>query len=376
MAERTLRGARLGGQSFEDERGIEFAARQQVGYRCPQGHAFESHRCRSRPTSRRCGSAACGAEALRVDGIERPEAKAEKPARTHWDMLLERRSDRRSSRTSSRSASTCCAAAQIGPRAPAPATPEAPRPPGGDRRRRPIASSGSITSPGDRPGPPARSGAVAGAAAAIRRHLAADESTRPGPGRGPTTAPRRPQPAGRPPGERPRSRPEHGGSRSRPRRRVTNPGTSSSVPPTRISAAVGELAGRHAGRCERRARSACQARAPSCLISQAPRTLSSDEQQDRPPGADHLADLDQRRRSRPAARPANSDEPGPARRTPSRRRLAPARAPRVPPSPRRGAHAAARRRSRTPQPGDPRAATRATIAPAHLASRRAPARRT
>ncbi|HEY0642593.1 MAG TPA: RNA polymerase-binding protein RbpA, partial [Nocardioides sp.] len=33
MAERTLRGARLGGQSFEDERGIEFAARQQVGYR-------------------------------------------------------------------------------------------------------------------------------------------------------------------------------------------------------------------------------------------------------------------------------------------------------------------------------------------------------
>src|SRR5688500_4937319 len=32
---------RLGGQSFEDERGIEFAARQQVGYVCPQGHEFE-----------------------------------------------------------------------------------------------------------------------------------------------------------------------------------------------------------------------------------------------------------------------------------------------------------------------------------------------
>ena len=41
MAERTLRGARLGGQSFEDERGIEFAARQQVGYRCEHGHEFE-----------------------------------------------------------------------------------------------------------------------------------------------------------------------------------------------------------------------------------------------------------------------------------------------------------------------------------------------
>ena len=33
----------------------------------------------------------CGAEALSRDGLE-PEAKVEKPARTHWDMLLERRS--------------------------------------------------------------------------------------------------------------------------------------------------------------------------------------------------------------------------------------------------------------------------------------------
>ena len=33
----------------------------------------------------------CGAEALRLDGT-RPEPKKGKPARTHWDMLLERRS--------------------------------------------------------------------------------------------------------------------------------------------------------------------------------------------------------------------------------------------------------------------------------------------
>ncbi len=60
MGERTLRGARLGGQSFEDERGIEFAARQNVGYACPQGTSSRS-RCRSRPTSRRCGSARAAA---------------------------------------------------------------------------------------------------------------------------------------------------------------------------------------------------------------------------------------------------------------------------------------------------------------------------
>ena len=33
----------------------------------------------------------CGAEALSVDGIK-PVEKVEKPVRTHWDMLLERRS--------------------------------------------------------------------------------------------------------------------------------------------------------------------------------------------------------------------------------------------------------------------------------------------
>ena len=33
----------------------------------------------------------CGLEALLVDGPE-PDRKPTKPARTHWDMLLERRS--------------------------------------------------------------------------------------------------------------------------------------------------------------------------------------------------------------------------------------------------------------------------------------------
>ena len=91
MAERTLRGARLGGQSFEDERGIEFAARQQVGYACPRATGSRS-RCPPRPTSRPSGSARAAAPRVSpVDGIK-PEEKAEKPVRTHWDMLLERRS--------------------------------------------------------------------------------------------------------------------------------------------------------------------------------------------------------------------------------------------------------------------------------------------
>jgi hypothetical protein len=93
MAERTLRGARLGGQSFEDERGIEFAARQQVGYRCPNGHEFEITMSVEADIPATWECQRCGAEALSVSGIE-PEVKAEKPARTHWDMLLERRSEK------------------------------------------------------------------------------------------------------------------------------------------------------------------------------------------------------------------------------------------------------------------------------------------
>ena len=91
MGDRTLRGARLGGQSFEGERGIEFAARQQVGYQCPRGHAFEITMSVEAEVPATWECPRCGAEALSVAGIQ-PEEKTEKPVRTHWDMLLERRS--------------------------------------------------------------------------------------------------------------------------------------------------------------------------------------------------------------------------------------------------------------------------------------------
>ncbi|MGZ4426698.1 MAG: RNA polymerase-binding protein RbpA [Nocardioidaceae bacterium] len=91
MGERTLRGARLGGQSFEDERGIEFAARQNVGYACPHGHEFEITMAAEAEVPATWECPRCGAEALSKGG-QTPEEKVEKPARTHWDMLLERRS--------------------------------------------------------------------------------------------------------------------------------------------------------------------------------------------------------------------------------------------------------------------------------------------
>ena len=93
MGERTLRGARLGGQSFEDERGIEFAARQNIGYACPQGHDFEIPMSVEADIPATWECPRCGAEALSKHGQTKVE-KVEKPVRTHWDMLLERRSEK------------------------------------------------------------------------------------------------------------------------------------------------------------------------------------------------------------------------------------------------------------------------------------------
>jgi len=94
MADRSLRGIRLGAQSLQSEEGVVFMERRATSYKCDTcGHettlmfaadaeAPQTWECRS-----------CGAEArLQVDGTSVPlESGDEKAARTHWDMLLERR---------------------------------------------------------------------------------------------------------------------------------------------------------------------------------------------------------------------------------------------------------------------------------------------
>ena len=87
----TLRGSRLGGRSFEDESGIEFAPRQNFAYDCPSGHDFEIPMSAESEIPFTWECPRCGAASRQRDGSE-PDMKADKPARTHWDMLLERRS--------------------------------------------------------------------------------------------------------------------------------------------------------------------------------------------------------------------------------------------------------------------------------------------
>ncbi|MBP6994758.1 MAG: RNA polymerase-binding protein RbpA [Phycicoccus sp.] len=90
MAERSLRGSRLGALSMETEDNVVPSERQITTYLCPSGHVIElpfSVEAEIPPT----WECRCGAVAKLKDGPE-TEAKPVKPARTHWDMLLERRS--------------------------------------------------------------------------------------------------------------------------------------------------------------------------------------------------------------------------------------------------------------------------------------------
>lgn len=91
MSEKSLRGTRLGATSYESDYGVDVAERQEIGYRCSAGHEFVMPFSVEAEVPALWECRVCGAEALRVDG-QRPEAKKVKPARTHWDMLLERRS--------------------------------------------------------------------------------------------------------------------------------------------------------------------------------------------------------------------------------------------------------------------------------------------
>ncbi|MGL5931037.1 MAG: RNA polymerase-binding protein RbpA [Dermatophilaceae bacterium] len=90
MAERSLRGSRLGALSMETDENVVPSERRLTEYACPNGHSI------TLPFSVEAEVPAvwecrCGAEALLIGGSEL-EVKPAKHQRTHWDMLLERRS--------------------------------------------------------------------------------------------------------------------------------------------------------------------------------------------------------------------------------------------------------------------------------------------
>lgn len=96
MSESTMRGMRLGAQSLENEVGISLADRTEHTYLCVNKHESkvifaadaevpELWQCRS------CTELG----ALAVDGKQvNLEATSDRPGRSHWEMLLERRTEK------------------------------------------------------------------------------------------------------------------------------------------------------------------------------------------------------------------------------------------------------------------------------------------
>lgn len=92
MPDRSLRGMSIGAKSMESDQGIDFAPRFQAYYDCPNGHTiilpFSTEA--EVPQVWECR---CGGEAIQRNAALDPDREI-KPVRTHWDMLLERRSEK------------------------------------------------------------------------------------------------------------------------------------------------------------------------------------------------------------------------------------------------------------------------------------------
>ncbi|KQO82953.1 MULTISPECIES: RNA polymerase-binding protein RbpA [unclassified Frigoribacterium] len=94
MADRSLRGMRLGSQSLQSEEGVEFSPRKKAVYQTTDGTTFEMVFAADADIPDIWQSPKSGLEGrlLSADGkpVEIDEADVKVP-RSHWDMLLERR---------------------------------------------------------------------------------------------------------------------------------------------------------------------------------------------------------------------------------------------------------------------------------------------
>ena len=90
MADRVLRGSRLGAVSYETDRDHDLAPRRIAQYKTDNGLVFDVPFADDAeiPPTWMCRN---GMEGILVEGVTQEQKKV-KPPRTHWDMLLERRS--------------------------------------------------------------------------------------------------------------------------------------------------------------------------------------------------------------------------------------------------------------------------------------------
>lgn len=94
MADRSLRGMRLGSQSLQSEVGVEFSPRKKSQYRTEDGTVFEVTFAAEAEVPETWESPRTGLEGRLIGedgGLVQSVVVETKAPRTHWDMLLERR---------------------------------------------------------------------------------------------------------------------------------------------------------------------------------------------------------------------------------------------------------------------------------------------
>ncbi|MFM7030398.1 MAG: RNA polymerase-binding protein RbpA [Micrococcales bacterium] len=93
MANESMRGMRLGASSLESDRNVKFEARVKYSYQCPAGHVTELAFATDADVPETWDCKTCSRSAiLIVDGVVSQAGEVnEKTPRSHWEMLLERR---------------------------------------------------------------------------------------------------------------------------------------------------------------------------------------------------------------------------------------------------------------------------------------------
>ncbi len=82
MAERALRGTRLGATSYENDRNTDLAPRQEVAFDCPKGHRFSVPFAAEAEIPAKWECRVCGATATTATGDEPTHHQGEAAAQS------------------------------------------------------------------------------------------------------------------------------------------------------------------------------------------------------------------------------------------------------------------------------------------------------